>query len=295
MHTNQRREGSSSSLFCVAKGIRAKVYECGAYVLNELVPGNTFGEVALIIPEKKRSASVQCLTHCALYRLHSSIFMFFFTQNTSRLLGDAKTLLSGIHPFDTLQTKALLDVSKRCYFTKMFKDELLLKTGEPAKNFYVVVEGSVVISGGGMKHLKLQSGSFFGERSLLTKEPIAKDVNIGSKVATLLVLKPSDFLALPKNLHHLFDLRLTKLQLSTHAIMKHFDQAKKDEVIGKFKLIEYTNGEKIIQEGKPGENFFILKSGKCCVLKYIQRRKRKPRKRWRAGSTFKSCWLPHRQ
>ena len=107
----------------------------------------------------------------------------------------------------------------------------------------------------------------FCERSLLTKEPIAKDVNIGSKVARFR-LKPSDFLALPKKLHHLFDLRLTKLQLSTHAIMKHFDQAKKDEVIGKFKLIEYTNGEKIIQEGKPGENFFILKLEMLCIVIY---------------------------
>ena len=278
MGTNVIKEGDRGNYFYLVRKGRLKVYSKAAYVLNELVPGNTFGEVALIIPEKKRSASVQCLTHCALYRLHSSIFMFFFTQNTSRLLGDAKTLLSKIHPFDKLETKALLDVAKRCYFTKMFKDELLLKTGEPAKNFYLVVEGSVVISGGGMKHLKVHSGSFFGERSLLSNEPIAKDVNIGSNVATFLVLKPVDFLALPKNLHHLFDLRLTKLQLSTHAIMKHFDQAKKDEVIRKFKTIQFKNGEKIIQEGKPGDNFFIVKSGKCCVLKYITRRKRKSRK-----------------
>ena len=142
------QEGERGDYFYVLRKGRLRIYTSQTYVLNELSSGDCFGELGLIIPTKPRSASAQCLSPCAVYRLNNVEFQRYLTANTKRLLDNARVLLQSIFPFSSLPYHELNIIARRCFFERKKKGDLLLKMGSQPSAFYVVVEGGVVITGG---------------------------------------------------------------------------------------------------------------------------------------------------
>ena len=258
------QEGEPGDYFYVVKKGRLRLYSEEIYLLKELAEGDAFGELGIIIPQKPRTASAQCLTPCAIYRLHCNDFQEHLSLNTKRLLSDARKILLSIDPFSKLNSTELTGVIKKCHYEKRRKGDLLLQMGSQPKAFYIVVKGSVVITGDGMKPIRLGAGTYFGDRSFLYGEPISKDVHIGETFTTLLVLERLDFLNLPEFLFQELRKKLTKLQLDTHAVFKNLG-SNGDIVKKEFKVVSFENGKKIITEGDEPKFFYIVKEGTCRV------------------------------
>jgi len=55
-------------------------------------------------------------------------------------------------------------------------DEYIVRIGEKATSFFIILSGSVTINKEEIKLIQLEAGSFFGEISFLTKEPRTADV-----------------------------------------------------------------------------------------------------------------------
>ncbi|MCC6807508.1 MAG: cyclic nucleotide-binding domain-containing protein [Deltaproteobacteria bacterium] len=95
--------------------------------------------------------------------------------------------------FSTLDTKGVERLASIAQ-TKTFKpNDTIVRVGEPAETFYVIVRGGVrVIAKGkdeGKEVARLAAGQFFGEMGILNDEPRTADVRAIGDVVCLIFTK----------------------------------------------------------------------------------------------------------
>jgi CRP-like cAMP-binding protein len=102
---------------------------------------------------------------------------------------DVVDILSGFALFADLSTPELESIA-RTFGEVYFSDgERVIRQGLTATGFYVMVEGSAIISVGGKARADLRPGDFFGEISCLLGEPPTADI-IAKGPMRCLVLAP---------------------------------------------------------------------------------------------------------
>lgn len=198
------REGDvDDSMFIVSSG-RVKVTKTsetgGEIVLAHLGDGAFFGEMALL-SEAPRSASVIAEEETVLFEVSrqvvaevtksfpsvAHIIMRFYRQ---RLLSNLMATSPIFRPLDLEQRKGLIEKFKS---REVPANEKLLEEGAAGDGLYLILSGKVEVSkkAGGKKTVlaHLKEGDVFGERSLLTSEPVS---------ATVRTLRKSILLKLPR-------------------------------------------------------------------------------------------------
>jgi CRP-like cAMP-binding protein len=102
---------------------------------------------------------------------------------------DVVDIMSGFALFADLSSPEL-DSIVQTFGEVYFSDgERIVRQGLTATGFYVLIEGSAVISVGGKERAQLRPGDFFGEISCLLGEPPTADV-IAKGPMRCLVLAP---------------------------------------------------------------------------------------------------------
>ncbi|MCY2965639.1 MAG: cyclic nucleotide-binding domain-containing protein, partial [Planctomycetota bacterium] len=165
---------------------RCRVFKPGIggkpVTLGSLGPGDFFGEQSLLTG-KARSASVRASEDCVLFRISKTDFEGLLTQRPEirtyleRFLQDrgvvdflrSATFLGSLPPRELAQ---LLDRLKTCDFPA-YTD--IVRQGEPGDQMYLILSGEVEVTqiAQGLKRTlaHLSPGQYFGERSLLTRDP----------------------------------------------------------------------------------------------------------------------------
>lgn len=131
---------------------------------------------------------------------------------------DVVDIMSGFALFADLSSPEL-DSIVQTFGEVYFSDgERIVRQGLTATGFYVLVEGSAVISVGGKERAQLRPGDFFGEISCLLGEPPTADV-IAKGPMRCLVLAPDvveEFLiAHPHVLYRVLQGEARKLRTTT--------------------------------------------------------------------------------
>jgi len=239
------REGDvgDDSMFIISSG-RVKITktaETGAeIVLAHLGDGAFFGEMALI-SQAPRSASVIAEEETVLFEVSravladvvksfpsvEAIIMRFYRQ---RLLSNLMATSSVFRPLDANQRKSLIEKFKS---REVPANEKLLEEGAPGDGLYLLLAGKAEVSKKGdgkrvvLAHLK--EGDVFGERSLLTNQPVS---------ATIRTLRKSIVLKLPKKVWS--EVVSTHPQLLAHIADLSQERDKTNEAIaaGKLKFSE---------------------------------------------------------
>ena len=114
------------------------------------------------------------------------------------------------------------------------------------------------------------SGLTFGERSLLTDEPVSRDVVAnGDHGETILVagLTKNSFQQLPSNLLSLIEAQLVKEILSTHEVLSHLNHDDKKIVEQNVVYKSFQHQEYLIEENKSVDNLYIVRHGMCDITK----------------------------
>jgi small-conductance mechanosensitive channel/CRP-like cAMP-binding protein len=111
-----------------------------------------------------------------------------------------RQLLSGVDMFQSLSSEEMSRLVDRARFQLFASGENLCRQGEAGDSFYIISRGrvTVLMKGTGDQPVvvaHLDSGSFFGEMSLLTGEPRSGTVCAETDVEVLCVAKP-DFAGL---------------------------------------------------------------------------------------------------
>jgi cAMP-dependent protein kinase regulator len=198
------REGDvDDSMFIISSG-RVKVTktsDAGAeIVLAHLSDGAFFGEMALL-SESPRTASVLATEETVLFEVSrqvlnqvitnfpsvQGIMMRFYRQ---RLLSNLMATSPIFRPLDAEQRKSLVEKFKS---REVPANEKLLEEGAPGDGLYLLLSGQAEVSkkvdGKRTVLAHLKGGDVFGERSLLTNQPVS---------ASIRTLRKSIVLKLPR-------------------------------------------------------------------------------------------------
>jgi voltage-gated potassium channel len=112
-------------------------------------------------------------------------------------------LLRGLPLFELCSKRDLRRIAAIAVERELDAGAELIREGEPAGEFYVVVEGEVDIRRRGRRVARLGEGSFVGEIALLSRSPRTATV-IASTPLRVLAISGRDFVALLDTLPELW-------------------------------------------------------------------------------------------
>ncbi len=112
-------------------------------------------------------------------------------------------LLKGLPLFELCSKRDLRRIAAIAVERDLDADAELIREGEPAGEFYVVVEGAVDVRRRGRRVARLGEGSFVGEIALLSRSPRTATV-IAATPLRVLAISGHDFVALLDTLPELW-------------------------------------------------------------------------------------------
>lgn len=192
------RQGDAGDAFYMIQQGRAVVTQTSTFStssgteLARLGPGKYFGELALI-EDAPRKATVTATSACKCWTLDRHNFKFLFGSMAAAVNESVGIkMLQKVKILEAL-TEAQLQAVARCLVSKEFTEgEVIIKQGDVGDCFYLISSGEVSVQVNHIQVATLESGSFFGEMSLLSNERRSATV-AALKDTVCLVLSRADF------------------------------------------------------------------------------------------------------
>ena len=177
--------------------------------------------------------------------------------------------------FSDVSDRSFAELVERISLREVAPGEAIVREGESADALYVIAEGRVEVVRPGPPRVRcseLAEGDFFGEIGLLADTPRTRTV-VALEPTQLLVLdrdtvavladRESSFLRV---LLRFVRERLVARLLGTHELFAPFGEARRHELVERFRFLELEPGTVLIQEGQRSEGLFVLLSGEAEVL-----------------------------
>ena len=95
--------------------------------------------------------------------------------------------LSGVPLFEGLSKRHLGRIAKLARIRRFAPGSAIVRTGDPGRSFYVLLDGSARLTRPGRRSLRLGAGAFFGEMALIDDSPRSADVVAEGEVLTLTI------------------------------------------------------------------------------------------------------------
>lgn len=152
----------------------------GTAVLATLQPGMLFGEIAVVVPNTPRTATIKALTPLTVISLSSEDLEKFtaeFPSTRKALENSAKRILvqnfiQRLSPFSTLPPGKISALITHIKPLSVASNTIIIKQGERGNYCYLLKSGSVDVTlrgdGGERVVATLYPGALFGEAALLT-------------------------------------------------------------------------------------------------------------------------------
>ncbi|MAG31208.1 MAG: hypothetical protein CL908_10020 [Deltaproteobacteria bacterium] len=183
--------------------------------------------------------------------------------------------LANIPLFGDLDPASLHTLIHKVRVVVLDAGQVLFRQGDPANTLYVVVEGAVVPIAEGERRRKLavlERGAFFGEIGLMAKQP--RNATIEALVETKLLAIDRRVLwalidkqpSVAKSILRFLRDRLIDRQIRTNLFFSAFAHAEREAVAKQFRILEVTDGTRIVEQGKPPEGLFVVLSGALAVI-----------------------------
>lgn len=166
-------------------------------IVGTIKSGHSFGELALLY-QAPRAATVTAATKGTLFVIDRFTFKEVLKAASQGRINEFKKILGTIKLFNCLLSDEKESLANALVETHFIKGETIIKEGEEGDAFYILVTGQIQFSKNGqeisvMDAAKPEKGTFFGERSLLKKEPRAATAVVVSEEATALALTKARF------------------------------------------------------------------------------------------------------
>ena len=156
----------------------------------------------------------------------------------------------------------------------------IISEDEPADSFYLVKEGSVDVHkktkfGQDAKLTVIGSGHGFGEMALLTCSSRCCSVTAATDVVLYRLLRRDfdEIVRVDASFNRTLGEHVQSYSLfnsiKTLQPFALLDPAKMDAITGKLQEKKFTAGQDIVVQGEPGDEYFIIKSGRVEVWKLM--------------------------
>lgn len=142
--------------------------------------------------------------------------------------------------------------------------EVIIQQGDEGDNFYVIDQGEVDIFVNGVQVTTISEGGSFGELALIYGTPRAATVKAKGDVKLWGIDRDSYRRILMGS-----TIRKRKMYeefLSKVSILENLDKWERLTVADSLEPVQFEDGEEIVRQGEPGEDFFIIVEGQASVL-----------------------------
>ncbi|CAK5078618.1 unnamed protein product [Meloidogyne enterolobii] len=166
---------------------------------------------------------------------------------------------------------AHLDVDEqKAIFDAMFpvekkKGEIIIEQGEEGDNFYVIESGEVDCFVNGEFVLSVKEGGSFGELALIYGTPRAATVVAKTATVKLWAIDRLTYRAIlmgsTMRKRKMYDEFLSKV-----SILADLDKWERANVADALEQCQFEPGTRIVEQGQPGDEFFIIVEGEAEVL-----------------------------
>jgi len=143
--------------------------------------------------------------------------------------------------------------------------ETIIEQGEEGDNFYVIETGTVDVFVNGQYCLSINEGGSFGELALIYGTPRAATVTAKSDSVKLWAIDRLTYRAIlmgsTMRKRKLYDEFLSKVQ-----ILADLDKWERANVADALERCDFEPGTHVVEQGQPGDEFFIILDGQAQVL-----------------------------
>ncbi|KAK0396634.1 hypothetical protein QR680_001794 [Steinernema hermaphroditum] len=158
---------------------------------------------------------------------------------------------------------------KKCIFDAMFpvdknQGETIIEQGEEGDNFYVIDSGEVDVYVNNDYMLSIKEGGSFGELALIYGTPRAATVTAKTDVklwAIDRITYRQILMGSTMRKRKMYDEFLSKVQ-----ILADLDKWERATVADALEMCDFEPGTHVVEQGQPGDEFFIIVEGEADVL-----------------------------
>ena len=219
--------------------------------VNTIKPGEGFGELALL-HDTPRSATIKTLQPCALWAVDRISFRKMLQAVNAHNYEENKAFINSIGLFSALtnsQKEALLNALATHKFAVGHR---IVNEGDPGDLFYIIKDGVVSCTKGGVEIRRLAKGEFFGEQALLYGSTRTATVTaVGGDVKCLSVGRADLVQVLGSQLQHIIYRNTQRMAFEKSKILKRLNKQQADKLIKCMQVSTYRTGEVVIQKGHP--------------------------------------------
>lgn len=266
------RQGDEGDYFYIL--VEGKVnYVDQGLVIGQCVPGESFGELALLY-ESPRAVSCVAASKCFLWKLDRTTFRHVISKHAKQKGGEVVEILRSVEIFQALEETMLVRLADSMTPVKWKANERIVQKGSEGKIFYIIQEGKVKVHDIGLGDSPnadqiLERGCYFGERSLMTGEKRAANVTAILDTVTLAIDRHV-FEECLGPLKALLEFEMRKQAIKSVPIFANSDVSDPEYRQLAILLTERTfhDGEKLAESGKvDGDELWMIRSGRLLVVR----------------------------
>jgi len=182
------KQGDEGDFFYVVDSGEFEILVNGKKVASSSA-GGSFGELALLYGQP-RAATVRATAKSVVWCMDRATFRRIVVGATWNKRQRHQKFLKEVKLISSLTAEEVVKVADVLATISYKAGEVIVRQGEPGENFFIIEDGSVVVTKDTTEVGKLHKGEYFGEIALLTN---------GLRAATVTAITDVDCLVLDKN------------------------------------------------------------------------------------------------
>ncbi|CAK67909.1 unnamed protein product (macronuclear) [Paramecium tetraurelia] len=224
---------------------------------RELRAGEGFGELALLYTSP-RSASVKCFENCFLFGIDRVSFRRAVEDKILQEYEENRKFLENVRFFYDLTNEQKDAIASILKTLKFYRQQMVVTEGDPGSSFYIIKDGTAMVTKNGKEMKKLHKGDTFGEQSLFYNTMRQMSVMAEDDVTCLVVGRDALTKLLGDQIHIVTFRNLLKWAFEKNALLQKLTKTQIEKTINQLKLTLYRAGDIIMKKGTSVQQKIIV-------------------------------------
>ncbi|KAI7838861.1 hypothetical protein COHA_007362 [Chlorella ohadii] len=218
-------------------------------------PSSSFGELALLY-SAPRAATVVAAADSKLWVMERAVYTAIKRTDQQNIAAERRRLVERVPLLAVLAPEHKAVVAEGLEMVEFQAGQAIFEQGEAGDKFYIIREGTVILTKDGAELARLSDEAYFGERALINAEPRAAAATAdGYVVCYALGRKAFNELLGPiEDVWRYETLRKVP-------ILSNLSEQQLFQLAGCMSNREFAAGQDVFRKGEEGDTFYIVEEG----------------------------------